>query len=202
MLISAVQHRKSAACIHTSPPSWALLPPLPHPAPLGHHRALGWAPCIIQQLPTSYLFYTWSCVYVKATRSVCPTLSSPFMCTSPFSTSMSLFLPCKWVHQYRFFRFQIHVLIYDIIFLFLTYSTLQNRLWLMLSLQYFQGYLKMFINSICNFMALWNTVIFFSSVQFSLSVVSDSLQHHEPQHARPPCPSPNPGVYPNPCPLS
>ena len=42
----------------------------------------------------------------------------------------------------------------------------------------------------------------FSSVQFSRSVVSDSLQPHEPQHARPPCPSPNPRVYSNPCPLS
>ena len=41
-----------------------------------------------------------------------------------------------------------------------------------------------------------------NSVQFSLSVVSDSLQPHEPQHARPPCPSPTPGVHPNPCPLS
>ena len=36
-----------------------------------------------------------------------------------------------------------------------------------------------------------------SSVQFSHSVVSDSLQPHESQHARPPCPSPTPGVYPN-----
>ena len=42
----------------------------------------------------------------------------------------------------------------------------------------------------------------FSSVQFNCSVVSDSLRPHEPQHARPPCPSPTPGVYPNPCPLS
>ena len=40
----------------------------------------------------------------------------------------------------------------------------------------------------------------FISVQFSRSVVSDSLQPHEPQHARPPCPSPTPGVHPNPCP--
>ena len=40
------------------------------------------------------------------------------------------------------------------------------------------------------------------SVQFSHSVVSDSLWPHEPQHARPPCPSPTPRVYPNPCPLS
>ena len=38
--------------------------------------------------------------------------------------------------------------------------------------------------------------------QFSLSVVSDSLQHHEPQHARPPCQSPAPGVHPSSCPLS
>ena len=32
--------------------------------------------------------------------------------------------------------------------------------------------------------------------------MSDSLQPHEPQHARPPCPSPTPRVNPNPCPLS
>ena len=42
----------------------------------------------------------------------------------------------------------------------------------------------------------------FSSVQFSSSVVSDSLQPHELQHARPPCPSPTHRVYPNLCPLS
>ena len=40
------------------------------------------------------------------------------------------------------------------------------------------------------------------SVQFSSSVLSDSLRPHKPQHARPPCPSPAPGVYPNSCPLS
>ena len=41
-----------------------------------------------------------------------------------------------------------------------------------------------------------------NSIQFSFSVVSDSLQPHEPQHARTPCPSPTPRVHPNPCPLS
>ena len=41
-----------------------------------------------------------------------------------------------------------------------------------------------------------------SSVQFSHSVVSDSLWPYESQHARPPCPSPAPGVYSNSCPLS
>ena len=40
------------------------------------------------------------------------------------------------------------------------------------------------------------------SVQFSRSVVSESLRPHEPQHARPPCPSQTPGVYSNSCPLS
>ena len=42
----------------------------------------------------------------------------------------------------------------------------------------------------------------FQSVQFSRSVVSDSLWPHELQHARPPCPSPTPGVYSNSCPSS
>ena len=46
---------------------------------------------------------------------------------------------------------------------------------------------------------VWNQLC---SVQFSHSVMSDSLQPHEPQHTRPPCPSPTPGVHPNPCPLS
>ena len=41
-----------------------------------------------------------------------------------------------------------------------------------------------------------------SSVQFSRSVMSDSLQPHEPQHPRPLCPSPTPRVHPNPFPLS
>ena len=42
----------------------------------------------------------------------------------------------------------------------------------------------------------------FRSVQSSHSVMSNSWQHHEPQHARPPCPPPTPRVHPNPCPLS
>ena len=42
----------------------------------------------------------------------------------------------------------------------------------------------------------------FRSVQFSCSLVSDSLRPHELQNARPPCPSPTPRVHPNPCPLS
>ena len=47
-----------------------------------------------------------------------------------------------------------------------------------------------------------NMAIQFSSVQFSHSVMSDSLQPHESQHARPPCPSLSPRVHLNSCPSS
>ena len=58
----------------------------------------------------------------------------------------------------------------------------------------FKGLLKDLLIS------LWtpsiNTILdAFSSVQFSCSVVSDSLRRHESQHARPPCPSPSPRVH-------
>ena len=58
---------------------------------------------------------------------------------------------------------------------------------------------------LCRQKYLWPTWQFlqaFSSVQFSCSVVSNSLRPHAPQHARPPCPSPTPGVHPNSRPLS
>ena len=42
----------------------------------------------------------------------------------------------------------------------------------------------------------------FSSVQFNHSVMSDSLRPHESQHAKAPCSSPTPRVYPNSCPSS
>ena len=48
----------------------------------------------------------------------------------------------------------------------------------------------------------WNIINPFSSVQFSHSVVSNSLQPHGLQHSKPPCPSPTPRVYSNSCPSS
>ena len=51
MLVSAVEQHESAISIHLSCSPWASLPPL-HLTPLGCHRAAGWAPCVIQQLPT------------------------------------------------------------------------------------------------------------------------------------------------------
>ena len=48
----------------------------------------------------------------------------------------------------------------------------------------------------------WSKPERLSSVQFSCSVMSNSLRPPEPQHARPPCPSPTPGVHPNSWPLN
>ena len=48
----------------------------------------------------------------------------------------------------------------------------------------------------------YHNIIFWGSVQFSHSVVSDSLRPHESQYVRPPCPSPTPRVYSNSCPSS
>ena len=49
----------------------------PHPTHLGHHRAPSWAPWAIQQVPTSYLFYTWPCTYVNPNLPIHHTLHSP-----------------------------------------------------------------------------------------------------------------------------
>ena len=63
--------------------------------------------------------------------------------------------------------------------------------------------LKLYISHICKYHSKSNIIHNVCvSVQFSHSVVSDSLWPHESQHARPPCPSPTPGVHSNSCPSS
>ena len=61
--------------------------------------------------------------------------------------------------------------------------------------------------SLCKFLYPGNSPVFgmvhsIHSVQFSRSVLSNSLRPHELQHARPPCSSPTPGLHSNSCPLS
>ena len=60
--------------------------------------------------------------------------------------------------------------------------------------------LKGFYQRLYNFNKLRGNICI--SVQFSRSVVSNSLRPHESKHARPPCPSPTPGVHSDSCPLS
>ena len=87
----------------------SLEPPSPFPllTSLGHHRSPS---CAIQQLPTSYLFYTWEYVFVNPNLPIYPHA----LC--PFSTSTCPFLLCKQVHLYHFSIFHIYALIYDACF--------------------------------------------------------------------------------------
>ena len=73
-------------CLYPFP----LKPPChhPHPIPLGHHRALHQAPCAVELLPSSCLFYTGQCIYVGAPQFVPP---SPFPTVST-SHSLCLYL--------------------------------------------------------------------------------------------------------------
>ena len=67
----------------------------------------------------------------------------------------------------------------------------------MKTLSYFLSEL-VFVKNFCVSSILFgNRYIYICSVQFSHSVVSDSLRPHESQHARPPCPSPTPRVHSN-----
>ena len=81
MLCWFLPQKPTATSAHMSPPSWTLPHPLLHPTSLGRHRALHWAPCVRQQLPTSYLFYIWfTCMCFNATLSTLPmSLSSPVL---------------------------------------------------------------------------------------------------------------------------
>ena len=78
-----------------------------------------------------------------------------------------------------------------------------SKLWEMLK---YRGAWRAAAHGVTNSWTAWMTeqqfIHQFSSVQSSHSVMSNSLRPHGLQHARPPCPSPTPRVYPNSCPLS
>ena len=63
--------------IHTCPLFWTPFCLPLHSTPLGCHKVPVWAPWVIQQIPTGYLFYIWWCMSFYATVSICPTLSFP-----------------------------------------------------------------------------------------------------------------------------
>ena len=67
------------SCTYTYIPSLlSLSPTSSNPTPLGHQRALSWAHCDTQQLPTGDLFHTWHCVYVHAAAVLCSVVSDSF----------------------------------------------------------------------------------------------------------------------------
>ena len=101
----------SATCIQTSPPFWTSLPPL---EAITEHRA---------ELP---VLYAWSWTHVNPSLPLHhPPLPAP--CSQVRSDiCIATFLPCKEVHLYRFSRFHILVLIYDICF---SLSDLLHSVW-------------------------------------------------------------------------
>ena len=108
---------KWISCMCTYIPSLLGLPP----TPVGHHRAPGWAPCATQQLPTSFLLYTWYCVYVSATLPIHPILSSFLpVSTCLFCMLTCLFLPWKQIYLYHLSKSHIHALMYLLFYFWLT----------------------------------------------------------------------------------
>ena len=95
--------------------------------PLGCHKARGWLSCVIQQIPISYLFYTWYCVGFNVTLN-----SSPFSFSSCVHKSVlyvSVSAPALQIRSSVLSsRDHIYALICDTCFFFLTYFALYNRL--------------------------------------------------------------------------
>ena len=87
-----------------------------------------------------------------------------------------------YTHTYMFIKYVVCniYMLYCMIWSFLTCFFTQSYI--------FEVYLFWWIYP------LFQVIPLFSSVQFSHSVMSDSLRPHESQHARPPCPSPTPGL--------
>ena len=88
-----------------------LLEPPSQTTPGNHHRALSWAPCVTQQLPTSYRIDTWSCIYASASLNPSQSLLPPL---------------CPHVHSLESLVFQ---LLFVSKYLFLSPALLPNTSW-------------------------------------------------------------------------
>ena len=156
------------------PPGWG---PAAHPHPL--------CPCLnkAEVAPTSL----GGC-RVRGAQTGCPAqpclLRLPLPRLSPFPLLMCGFLChcCSVTKLYLTFAAPWAAACQASLF-----STISRSLLMFMSMDCFAGLLLMVFPWFC------------TSVQFSRSIVSDSLQPHESQHARPPCPSPSPGVYSDSC---
>ena len=131
---------------------------------------------------------------------LCGLVSAIISSNIPFSSSLSFF--SFWYSNYLYvtpsgiFTQFLHIFFFFHFLIFSSVFHLGKFYWYIFKLT---GSFFSFVLSITRFC---NDILHFCSDQFSRSVMSNSLWPHEPQHARPPCPSPTPGVHPNPCPLS
>jgi len=170
-------------------------------------------------------------IHRPGTEPMSPALAEGFLTTGPPGKSQVLhsfvkFIPkfysfctCKW----DYFLNLILILFIASVkkYNWLLYLSYPATLLHLLVLTVFSEFLSIFYtrdhlnrDSFISSFPIWRTFMFFPyltvlrndalkvSVQFSRSVMSDSLQPHGLQHARPPCPSPTSGVYSNSCSLS
>ena len=99
--------------VYTYPSLLDLLQSSPHSTLPGHHRAPIEAACAVTA-GSHWLSVLHMLVYFfQAYSQFIPLSPSSPMSTCPFSTSASLFLPCKYVHLYHFSRFHMYELIYN-----------------------------------------------------------------------------------------
>ena len=139
--------------------------------------------------------------------SHCPYLDltfPQFMCAL-FSASYLVLLPSLSVEVVLITSFLSHLTVLHASYLpstfacprMLNHSCFSNHVLLLNATSSAKNWFILFVfsNPICLKLLRFQFIL----VQFSCSVVSDSLQPHESQHARPPCPSPAPGVYSNSC---
>jgi len=143
-------------------------------------------PCFLKW--QDFIFFLWRssiilCVYVCAMLS-CSVVSNSVQPHGLQPTS----LLCSWGFSRQEYWSGFHALLQGIFPTQASNSDLLYCRWILYWLSHQRSCVCVYING--------------TSVQFSHSVMSNSLWPHEPQHARPLCPSPTPGVHPNPCLLS
>ena len=95
MVITVHQHKSVIIlykCIYTLPHEPPTPPPLPTPP--GYPRAPDWTPCVIEQIPTSYMFYLLECMHVNYSSPCQGLLSAGFPEGTLLSTSL-FFIHCS-----------------------------------------------------------------------------------------------------------
>ena len=129
----------------------------------------------------------------RLTDHICITLNSvPLRWVCFYANSILLWLlehsNIVWIMKYNASRFVLSPECFGFSGSFLLLYTFED--WVFISVKNITGPLGR---------TALNLYTALGSVQFSCSVVWNSLRPHELQHARPPCPSPTPGVHPNSC---
>ena len=122
----------------------------------------------IQQVLISHPFYTHQCIHVNPNHTIHPTTTTPrrfppLMSLRLFSTSVSLFLPCKPVHLYHFSRFHIHALIYVICF---SLSDFLHSVW-----QSLDPSTSLQMTQFCSFLWLSNIPLYIYTTSLSIRLL-------------------------------